>query len=597
MKPINRARFQQYFCTFAVAILAASFATSAVAAKRSNRGDSWGGTSSSCKSRRAPPVIDGLPTFSLMEGGSYQFTPTASDPNCDPLKFSISGKPSWASFNAADGTLSGQPPAGSAGSYSGISISVSDGRYQASLPTFTITVYGDRAPVLSGTPSGKAWSGQKYSFVPIAFDPDGQTLRFSVSNKPAWASFSSSTGELSGTPGDSQRGTYGNIGIAVTDGIASAALAPFSIVVEVGNRAPSISGTPSTSVVAGQAYAFTPSATDPDGNPLTFSISNKPAWANFDSATGRLAGMPSVSNVGTFSNITISVSDGTATTSLPTFGVVVSAANRAPTISGSPGNAVTSGKAYAFTPAAADEDKDPLTFSIVNKPTWASFSTATGSLSGTPATSAAGEYIGIVISVSDGKASASLPAFSIVVSTANRAPTITGTPATAVTAGKGYLFAPRASDADGDALTFSIVNKPTWASFSVATGELSGTPGTGSTGTYSGIMISVSDGTLSASLPSFSVAVEQASMGSATLSWQAPAQRTDGSLLTDLAGYRILYGSSPGSYPNRVTVNNPGLTSYVVDNLAQGTWYFVMTAFDASGAESDYSSVGSKTIQ
>jgi len=166
-----------------------------------------------------------------------------------------------------------------------------------------------------------------------------------------------------------------------------------------------------------------------------------------------------------------------------------------------------------------------------------------------------------------------------------------------VTAGGSYRFVPKAADADGDALTFRIANKPAWASFSTATGELSGTPGSGYTGTYSNIQVSVSDGQLVASLPAFSVAVEQASTGSATLSWQPPTQRTDGSALTDLAGYRILYGNAPGNYSNRVTLSNPGLTSYVVDNLSQGTWYFVMTAFDATGAESDYSSVGSKTIQ
>jgi hypothetical protein len=81
------------------------------------------------------------------------------------------------------------------------------------------------------------------------------------------------------------------------------------------------------------------------------------------------------------------------------------------------------------------------------------------------------------------------------------------------------------------------------------------------------------------------------------LSWQPPTQRTDGSQLDNLAGYRIMYGNAPGSYSNGVKLDNPGLTSYVVENLTQGTWYFVMTAFDTTGAESDYSSVGSKTIR
>ena len=78
--------------------------------------------------------------------------------------------------------------------------------------------------------------------------------------------------------------------------------------------APSISGTPATSVTAAHYYAFQPAATDP-GKRLTFSIANKPSWAQFDPSSGRLYGTPlPQSNVGTFANIVIAVSDGTART-------------------------------------------------------------------------------------------------------------------------------------------------------------------------------------------------------------------------------------------------------------------------------------------
>ena len=106
----------------------------------------------------------------------------------------------------------------------------------------------------------------------------------------------------------------------------------------------------------------------------------------------------------------------------------------------------------------------------------------------------------------------------------------------------------------------------------------------------------MNDGRATSALPAFSIVVEQSSNGSATLSWEPPTQRTDGSPLTDLAGYRIAYGNAPDSLGQKVTLDNPGVTTYVVDNLSQGTWYFAMTAFDSSGAESDYSSIGSKTI-
>jgi uncharacterized repeat protein (TIGR03803 family) len=90
------------------------------------------------------------------------------------------------------------------------------------------------------------------------------------------------------------------------------------------NRPPVISGSPPTSVTVGQSYTFRPTASDPDGQPLTFSIANKPSWASFETFGGRLHGIPTSSHVGTFSNIVITVSDGMASASLPAFSITVS---------------------------------------------------------------------------------------------------------------------------------------------------------------------------------------------------------------------------------------------------------------------------------
>lgn len=84
--------------------------------------------------------------------------------------------------------------------------------------------------------------------------------------------------------------------------------------------------------------------------------------------------------------------------------------------------------------------------------------------------------------------------------------------------------------------------------------------------------------------------------GTALLSWTPPTENTDSSPLTDLAGYKIHYGTSPGSYSDTITINNPGLTSYLVENLASADWYFVMTSFNSTGIESSYSSEVSKTV-
>ena len=451
------------------------------------------------------------------------------------------------------------------------------------------------APTIEGWPAFSLIEGESYLFAPTAADANCDNLAFSISGKPSWATFDSSSGRLAGEPPAGSAGTYADIVVSVSDGTFSTSLPKFSITVYE-NHAPVLTGTPAASVRGGEAYSFTPGVFDGDGQTLRFSVSNRPSWASFDTASGALSGVPSDSDAGTFAGITISVTDGLLSDTLGPFSVTVEAGNRAPAISGQPSGHVTIGQSYGFTPVASDPDGDPLRFSVVNLPPWASFDSTTGRLAGTPAESAAGEYVGISVSVSDGAATASLPAFSVVVEPANRAPVIAGSPTGTVTAGQAYRFVPSASDPDGDALTFRISNKPAWASFNTATGELSGTPDSTAVGTYANIQVSVSDGMAASALPAFAISVEQVSNGSATLSWQPPVERTDGSPLDDLSGYRIYFGSTPEGLGQTVTLDNPGLTSYVVENLSQGTWYFAMTAFDAAGLESELSAIGSKTI-
>jgi len=183
----------------------------------------------------------------------------------------------------------------------------------------------------------------------------------------------------------------------------------------------------------------------------------------------------------------------------------------------------------------------------------------------------------------------------------NNTPVISGTPSGSVVAGSAYSFQPSASDADGDTLSFSISNKPSWASFSATTGRLSGTPGSGSVGTYSNIVLTVSDGTASASLPAFSIRVDAPPVqtGSITLSWKAPVARSDGTPLSlaDIDGYRIHYGTSAGNYTNHIDLADGSAQSVVLTDLPVGTYYLVMTTYDVDGRESSYSGVISVVVQ
>ena len=82
----------------------------------------------------------------------------------------------------------------------------------------------------------------------------------------------------------------------------------------------------------------------------------------------------------------------------------------------------------------------------------------------------------------------------------------------------------------------------------------------------------------------------------ATLSWEAPTTNTDGTALTDLAGYRIYYGANADNLSQSVQINTVGLQTYVMDDLEPGTWYFAVMAVTADGAESALSDIVVKTI-
>jgi hypothetical protein len=369
------------------------------------------------------------------------------------------------------------------------------------------------------------------------------------------------------------------------------------------NSEPTVSGTPLPSVAVGQTYAFAPDVYDADGDTLAFRIRNKPAWARFDNATGTLNGRPSSADRGTYSRISISVNDGTATVTMPTFSIEVTEAtastvNPAPIIDGTPDGDVMTGETYAFQPSASDPNGDNLIFSARNVPAWASFSSATGRLYGTPGPAAVGVHEDIAISVSDGVSQTSTAPFSIVVVAApNSAPAISGVPQDAVTAGQSYSFRPSATDADGDALTFAIRNRPAWAAFDSRTGAMSGQPQAGDTGNYADIVVSVSDGSASAELAPFTVTVLPAQSGTVSLSWNPPTDNIDGSPIVGLSGFKVFYGQVSRQYSEVLSLMSAELTSVMIENLAPANWYFAVKAVSSAGVESDFSPEVSKLIR
>jgi len=181
---------------------------------------------------------------------------------------------------------------------------------------------------------------------------------------------------------------------------------------------------------------------------------------------------------------------------------------------------------------------------------------------------------------------------------ANQSPLISGTAPVQASVEQLWVFQPTVSDPDGDTLTVTANNLPGWMTLDGMTGRMSGTPSNADMQNWADIVLTVSDGTASASLPAFAVAVVPANVatGSATLSWLPPTQTTEGGPIGQLAGYRLLFGQNSGNYTQTIVVDNPGISTYVIEGLTSGEWYFVIQTVDGNGLVSEPSAEARKTI-
>jgi hypothetical protein len=82
-----------------------------------------------------------------------------------------------------------------------------------------------------------------------------------------------------------------------------------------------------------------------------------------------------------------------------------------------------------------------------------------------------------------------------------------------------------------------------------------------------------------------------------TIAWTPPTENTNGSVLTNLAGYHLYYGTTQSNLTKVVDITNPGLAAYVVSDLSSGTWYFALTSVNSAGVESARSTVISTVVQ
>jgi len=173
--------------------------------------------------------------------------------------------------------------------------------------------------------------------------------------------------------------------------------------------------------------------------------------------------------------------------------------------------------------------------------------------------------------------------------------TITGTPPLSISVGSMYYYNANTTGGSGNTVTFSIQNRPSWATLNPATGELRGTPTTA--GTYSNVIIGASDGQSYVTAKPFSIVVGGTGTSTtvaATITWAAPTNNTDGSSFDNPAGFVIHYGTTASALSQSVTIGSYNARSYTLTGLTKGqTYYFSVAAINTMNMEGDRSAVTS----
>ncbi|MGK4303429.1 putative Ig domain-containing protein [Shewanella xiamenensis] len=447
-------------------------------------------TASNAVKPNGAPVISSTALTSATQDAAYSYTLVATDSDVgDSVTLSTVTLPSWLSFNAATGVLSGTPTNANVGSHA-VVLRATDVDGLTAEQSFSIVVANvNDAPTISSTALTSATQDAAYSYTVVATDSDvGDSVTLSAVTLPSWLSFNAATGVLSGTPTNANVGSHAVV-LRATDVDGLTAEQSFSIVVANVNDAPTISSTALTSATQDAAYSYTVVATDSDvGDSVTLSAVTLPSWLSFNAATGVLSGTPTNANVGSHA-VVLRATDVDGLTAEQSFSIVVANVNDAPTISSTALTSATQDAAYSYTVVATDSDVgDSVTLSAVTLPSWLSFNAATGVLSGTPTNANVGSHA-VVLRATDVDGLTAEQSFSIVVANVNDAPTISSTALTSATQDAAYSYTLVATDSDvGDSLTLSAVTLPSWLSFNAATGVLSGTPTNANVGSHAVVL-------------------------------------------------------------------------------------------------------------
>ena len=430
-----------------------------------------------------PPLITSTPNATATAGSTYVYQVTATDPDNDALTMSLHA-PDPTMTLSSTGKVEWAIPAGTTGTFE-ITVVVADGKGGEALQTFELAVgqNGNRPPRITSQPGVTTTPGAAYSYQINATDPENDPLNYQILTGPA-AMMVSATGKVEWNVPANIAGLT-PVSLKVSDGKGGEVIQTFDISVSgTGNRAPRITSTPGTSATVGAIYTYQVSANDPDGDALTYHLTQQPAGMTI-SATGRIEWTPAAGVAGTQA-IQVVVRDSKGASAVQNYTLYVQQSNnRPPRISSVPSYKASPGVVYSYQVIGTDPDGDVLNYSITKGPVDMTMATNGLLMWLNPVL---GEH-DIEVRATDPRGAYATQTYKLRVAL-NNPPTITSTPITSATIGRPYSYQVTANDPDGDYLTYALTGQPAGVSIS-STGLISGTATT--VGTHN-MVVTVSDG-------------------------------------------------------------------------------------------------------
>ena len=437
----------------------------------------------------SPPIITTFPPGSAVLGLPYRYLVRAQDAEGQSLTFLLAS-------NAPGGlTLTNVSPSGEGGQSAilqwtpaladlgtnKVEIIIHDSEGAESRQTFSLEVVAsapNRAPQFITAPRTQTRLDSLYGYLAGATDPDGDPVTLTLVEGPSGMILTNGSpspqpsplgeGVLLWTPDAAQLGSN-FVHLRVTDGRTGTNDQRFAIHVSstLSNQAPLIVSTPSLHATAGQPYEYDLAASDPDGDPVTWRLVQAPVGVSLDPASGALRWNPTLDQLGT-NIVIVEAQDSLRATDVQTWSIDVSCLNRPPQITSVPPTQAQTSDPYLYALRAQDPDGDAVMFSFANTneiPAGMTLSNLTATAGGsgiggallrwTPTTNQVGAYV-IRLRVSDGRGGSDSQTYHLYAADlrANKAPLIVSTPARGATIGRPYTYTLRATDADGDTLTF-----------------------------------------------------------------------------------------------------------------------------------------------